>query len=76
MLHGDFVFGLRVTNFVHRGRIYFPYLKKILLIMNTITDEVIITGKFEMMQSFQLVAKWEVQYLLSRLLLLLRSTHA
>jgi hypothetical protein len=44
--------------------------------MNTITDEVIITGKFEMMQSFQLVAKWEVQYLLSQLLLLLRSTHA
>jgi hypothetical protein len=29
MLHGDFVFGLWVTDFVHRGWIYFPYLKKV-----------------------------------------------
>jgi hypothetical protein len=27
MVLGDFVFRLRVTNFVHRGRIHFHYLK-------------------------------------------------
>jgi hypothetical protein len=29
MLLGDFVFWLRVTIFVHRGRIHFHYLKKL-----------------------------------------------